>query len=578
MLLELHIRDFALIDRLHIDFVPGFNVLTGETGAGKSIVIDALQTALGGRARADLVRSGQQSATVEAVFHLPPDSPALALLESMGVLDPAEPGTLVLRREVLVTGRSRGWINGHPVTVSQLAAVGAELVDIHGQHENQSLMVPLKQLELLDAYGGPALVQLARDFAGQWQRLQAARQELAEILASERERARRIDLLQFQVDEIDQARLVPGEEEELERLRRRLGQLERLRAETARVYRLLHEGAEDVPAAADTLADSAQALQAFADVEPDLAEAARLLETALVHVQEAAALVRGSAEGLDVDPARLEEVEERLALIGSLKRKYGATTAEVLAFGDQLRAELDALLKSEERGSLLQRELQSLEEEAGRLAGRLSAARADAARRLEEAVQAELAGLHMGPGRFLVHLEQALDPEGLPVDGRRLAATAHGVDRVGFYLAANPGEEPRPLGRVASGGELSRVALAVKRVLASVDAVPVLVFDEIDAGIGGQTAQAVAQRLRAVAEERQVICVTHLAQIATVANHHLHIHKAVAGDRTTVHVEPLAGHRRVEEIARMLAGVLTDRTVENARELLRMAQKSSAAS
>lgn len=578
MLLELHIRDFALIDRLHLDFAPGLNVLTGETGAGKSIVIDALQTVLGGRARADLVRSGSDSAIIEAAFHLPPASPVLARLDEMGLLDRSEPEGLVLRREVLKTGRSRCWINGHPVTVTQLGTVGAELVDIHGQHENQSLLIPQRQLELLDAYGGPALVELARDFAVHWRRLQTARQELAAILAGERERARRIDLLQFQVDEIEQARLIPGEEEELERLRRRLGQLERLRQETARVYQLLYEGAAGQAAAADALAEAVGALEPFADVEPDLAEAARLLETAAVHVGEAAAMVRRCAENLDADPARLEEVEARLALIGNLKRKYGATTAEVLAFAEKLRAELETLLNSEARAGALERELAALEEQAARLAGELSRARAEAARRLEQAVAGELAGLHMGPGRFLVRLEHTPDPEGLPVGGQRLAATVHGIDRVGFYLAANPGEEPRPLARVASGGELSRVALAIKRVLAAVDAVPVLVFDEIDAGIGGQTAQGVAQRLRAVAGERQVICVTHLAQIATVADHHLHIHKAVTGGRTTVHVEPLAGQRRVEEIARMLAGVLTEHTVENARELLRMAQKPSAAS
>ena len=578
MLLELHVRDFALIDRLHIDFAPGLNVLTGETGAGKSIVIDALQTVIGGRARTDLVRSGREAATIEAVFQLPTDSPVVRRLEEMGLLDPDALDTLVLRREVLKTGRSRCWVNGHPVTVGQLASIGDELVDIHGQHEHQSLLVPHKQLELLDAYGGPAVVRLAKEFAAQWHRLQVARQELAELLASERERARRIDLLQFQVDEIAQARLVPGEEEELERLRRRLGQLERLRAETARVYRNLYAGGDDVPAAADTLADAVRALQAFADVEPDLAEAARLLDTAAVHVGEAAALVRRVAESLDADPARLEEVEARLALISNLKRKYGSTTAEILAFAETLRAELESLLKSEERGAELERELHHMEQVTGHLAGELSAARAAAARRLEQAVQQELQGLHMGPGRFVVRVEQAADPDGLPVGDRRLAATSHGVDRVEFHLAANPGEEPRPLARVASGGELSRVALAIKRVLASVDAVPVLVFDEVDAGIGGRTAQAVAQRLRAVAHERQVICVTHLAQIATAADHHLHIHKAVDGERTTVHVEPLDGQRRVEEVARMLAGVLTEHTMENARELLRLARTSSAAS
>lgn len=578
MLVELHIRDFALIDRLHIEFAPGLNVLTGETGAGKSIVIDALQTVIGGRARAELVRSGRESAVIEAVFRVRPGSPLTAHLQEMGVGDPDDPEGLVLRREVVRTGRSRCWINGHPVTVGQLADIGRDLVDIHGQHEHQSLLVAHKQLELLDAYGGPEVLALKQTFAVTWQRLVAARRELEAIVAGERERARRIDLLRFQVQEIEDARLVPGEEEELERQRRLLGQLERLRAETARVYRSLYEGDGNSPAVADVLGDALQALQPFRDVEPDLAEAARLLETAAVHVAEAASMVRRLSDRLDLDPARLEEVEARLALISNLKRKYGATTAEILAFADGLRTELNALLQSEERGAALEQELLALEREAGRLAGQLSAARDAAARRLEEAVAAELSGLYMGPGRFHVRLERLPDPNGLPVGPQRLAATAAGVDRVEFFLSANPGEEPRPLAKVASGGELSRVALAIKRVLAEVDSVPVLVFDEVDAGIGGQTAQAVAQRLRAVARERQVICVTHLAQIATAANHHLHIRKAVSDDRTAVHVTPLAGQARVEEIARMLAGVLTEHTLENARELLLMAQESNAAS
>ncbi len=578
MLLELHIRDFALIDRLRIEFAPGLNVLTGETGAGKSIVIDALQTVIGGRASAEFVRTGRDHATIEAVFRVSPAGRAAALLEEMGVLDPDDPDSVVLRREVLKTGRSRGWINGHPVTVSQLAAIGAELVDIHGQHEHQSLLVAHKQLELLDAYGGPELLALANQFATAWQRLVQGRRELAAIVAGERERARRIDLLRFQVEEIDQARLVAGEEEELERQRRLLAQIERLRAETARVYRNLYEGDGEAPAAADVLSDARMALEPFADVEPDLAEAAKLLETAAVHVGEAAALVRRAADRLDADPGRLEEVEARLALIGTLKRKYGANTREILAFAETLRAELDGLLRSEERAGALEKELAALEQEAASIAAALSRARAAAAARLEQAVAAELAGLHMGPGRFWVRLEQAPDPGGLPVGGSRLAATAAGIDRVGFYLSANPGEEPRPLAKVASGGELSRVALAIKRVLAEIDAVPVLVFDEVDAGIGGQTAQAVAQRLRAVARERQVVCVTHLAQIATAAHHHLHIQKIVEGDRTTVRVTPLAGRARVEEVARMLAGVLTEHTLQNAEELLRMAQQASAAS
>lgn len=578
MLLELHIRDFALIDRLHITFTPGFNVLTGETGAGKSIVVDALQTVIGGRARSDLVRSGQDAACLEAVFELGPDTGARALLAEMDVLDPAEPDTVLIRRDVFSNGRSRCRINGHPVTVAQLAAVGELLVDIHGQHDNQSLMRARHQLELLDAYGGAELLALREGFSETWRRLTDARRALSRLLDDERERARRIDLIRFQVEEIDGAALDPAEEDELEATRRRLEHLERLQTETARLYAALHEGAEGGPAAADVLADGAYTVQALAELDPSLDDAAKLLDAAALQVREAAGLLRRYADGLEADPAALEDVQERLAVIAELKRKYGATVADVLAFADELRSELETLLDSETRTEELSREIAALERDAGALAARLSAARQQAAATLQDAVSAELEGLHMGPGRFVVHLDRTEADGGLSVDGGTWAAGTTGIDRVEFLLSANPGEPPRPLGRVASGGELSRVALAIKRVLSAVDAVPTMVFDEVDAGIGGRTAQAVALRLGAIAANRQVISVTHLAQIATMADNHLHIAKAADDTRTAVTVQPLQGRERVEEIARMLAGVLTESTLDHARELLSLAETTKTAS
>lgn len=578
MLVELHIRDFAVIDRLHISFRPGLNVLTGETGAGKSIVVDALQTVLGGRARSDLVRAGQEAACVEAVFELSPASPIRAVLEEMHVLDEEDPNTLLLRRDVFGNGRSRCRINGHPVTVAQLAAVGQQLVDIHGQHDHQSLTRARTQLDLLDAFGGSRLLELREQFADKWRRLSAARRELDQLMANERERARRIDLLRFQVDEIDAAALSSEEEEELEARRRRLQNLERLQSETARLYAALHEGADGAPAAADVLADGAHSVQALARLDPQLGEAAKLLEAAAVQVREAAGLLRRYGDQLEADPAALEEVHQRLAVIGEMKRKYGATVAEVLAFADQLRAELQTLLDGETRTEQLSADVVELEREAAALAERLSSARQEAAAALQRAVSAELEGLYMGPGRFVVQLERAPAEGGLSVGDGRWAAGETGIDRVEFLLSANPGEPPRPLARIASGGELSRVALAVKRVLASVDSVPTLVFDEVDAGIGGRTAQAVAQRLRAVAATRQVISVTHLAQIATVADHHLLVVKTDHQQRTSVSVQPLEGQDRVEEIARMLAGVLTESTLDHARELLTLAKTTKPAS
>lgn len=578
MLLELHIRDFALIDRLHIEFTKGFNVLTGETGAGKSIVVDALQTVIGGRARSDLVRSGAEAACLEAVFELSPSGPARDVLAGMDLLDEADPDVLLIRRDVLSNGRSRCRINGHPVTVAQLAEVGQLLIDIHGQHDHQSLVRAGDQLALLDAYGGEPLLALRNDFQRTWQRLTESRAELSRLLDGERERARRLDLVRFQLDEIEQASLSVDEEIELEARRRRLEHLERLLSGTAGVYAALHEGADGAPAAADVLADGARTIESLAGLDPELADAARLLDTAALQAREAAGLLRRYAEQLEADPAALDDVQARLASIAELKRKYGATVEDVLAFAGGLRTELETLTDSDARTGRLREDITRLEGEAADLAGRLSDARRRMAEQLQQAVSTELEGLHMGPGRFVVHLDRMEGDDGLEMDGRRWAATGSGIDRVQFLLSANPGEEPRPLSRIASGGELSRVALAVKRSLAEVDSVPTLVFDEVDAGIGGRTAQAVAGRLGAIAMHRQVVCVTHLAQIATIADHHLHIEKASTDQRTTVSVRPLSEQARVEEIARMLAGVLTESTLDHARELLALAETTKTAS
>lgn len=578
MLLELHIRDFALIDRIDIEFTPGMNVLTGETGAGKSIVVDALQLALGGRASADVVRGGADAACIEAVFQLSEAAPARELLQQMDIADDEDPGYVILRRDVLETGRSRARINGHPVTVAQLLSVGERLVDVHGQHDHQSLLRAANQLELLDAYGGPSLLAKRRRFTETWTQLITARRELEGLLQGERDRARRLDLVRFQIDEIDAAQLVEHEEEQLQTSQTRLTHLGRLQEETARLYAALSAGEDGVPAAAEVLADAAHTVAGLAALDPDLADAAQLLETAALQAQEAASFLRGYGEQLEADPAQLEHVAARLAQIGDLKRKYGADVTEILAFADELRAELDTLERSDSREAELSGVIANLERTAVDTAVALSAARQTAARKLEEAVSAELEGLHMGPGRFAVALEQQAGDDGLSIDGKRLQATTTGIDKIGFLLSANPGEPPRPLARIASGGELSRVALALKRCLVSVDAVPTLVFDEIDAGIGGETAQAVARRLSAIGDQRQVICVTHLAQIATVAGNHLHIKKVAADGRTAVQVTPLAAEQRVEEIARMLAGVLTESTLDNARELLALAQKTKSAS
>lgn len=577
MLIELHIRNIALIDEIVLELGPGLNVLTGETGAGKSILVDSLQLAVGGRSSADIVRSGQELASVTAVFQLPEDSPALHLLRQADLSDDTEPGHVILRRDVQVTGRSRAWINGRPVTVSQLQAVGEQLVDVHGQHDHQSLLRARTQLELLDAYGGTRLVQLREQFARGWAELVAARQELVTLLQDERERARRLDLVRFQIEEIDDANLDPNEEERLKDDQNRLVHLGRLQRETAWTYEALSAGEGSTPGAADVLQDAAHRMGALAEIDPDLRDAAEWLEGASVQAREAAGYLRAYVERLDADPQALEAVAARLALLSDLKRKYGADVAEILRFADGLREELKTLEGSDEREEQLRRTIGELEQTCAGLASQLSDARRAAATRLEQAVSEELEGLHMGPGRFCVEIGGQPTDNGLVVNGKSWQATATGIDTAQYLLSANPGEPPRALARIASGGELSRVALALKRSLIAVDEVPTLVFDEIDAGIGGETAQAVARRLDDIGRRRQVICVTHLAQIATAADRHLHIRKEALDERTVVHVAPLNEDRRVEEIARMLAGVLTDGTLDNARELLLLAQKTKSA-
>lgn len=578
MLVELHIRDFALIDQIDIEFGPGLNVLTGETGAGKSIVVDALQLAVGGRASAEFVRTGREQASVTAVFEVDDDSPAVAKLRAMDMLDEEDPGRIILRRDVSASGRSRARINGRPATVSQLQAVGESLVDVHGQHDHQSLLRGSNQLLLLDLYGGDGVTDLAARFAEAWRRLVETRKELASLRQDERERARRLDLVRFQIEEIEAAGLEPGEEEKLKQEQARLSHLGRLQRETARLHGALSDSAEDgSPGAVDVLEDGAHTVAGLAEIDAGLAEAATLLEDAALRAREAAALLRDYGAGLEADPGALEAVASRLALIADLRRKYGADIEEILAFAADLSRERERLEGSDDREGQLAELATALEGSCADLAARLSRARRRAADELERAVSRELEGLHMGPGRFVVALDKQPAEDGLKVDGQRWQAGSSGIDHVQFMLSANPGEPPRPLARIASGGELSRIALALKRCFVEVDPVPVLVFDEVDAGIGGRTAQAVAGRLDDVGRRRQVICVTHLAQIATAADGHLHIRKTEAAGRTVVSVTPLHDELRVEEIARMLAGVLTETTLDNARELIRLARKTKSA-
>jgi DNA repair protein RecN (Recombination protein N) len=567
MLRELRVKRLAVIEEVSAPFASGLNVLTGETGAGKSILIDALLLLLGARAQPDLVRSDADSAAVEAVFQVPPAGALAGLLEELG--HAPEEGQLIVRRELYRTGRSRAFVNDAPATVALLERLGEHLVEIHGQHEHQRLMEPGRQLELLDRF---AEAEGAREgVAGLVARWEAARGELDRMRGLERDRAQREELCRFQLSEIDAARLQPGEEEALRQERRRLQNSERLAQGLQEVTRLLYD---DHDAATARVARAARLLDDLARLDPELAGPADALGGARAHLEEAVTQARRLAEGLEADPGRLEEVEARLDALARLKRKYGDSVEAVLAYRAQVAAEADRLARHEEVAAEVEARAARLALEAGQAAEALSAAREAGARRLERLVERELRALGMEKAQFRILLAREPAPPGaLATTAGGFRVTARGAERAEFLLSTNPGEEPRPLARIISGGELSRTMLGMKVILAAADRVPTLIFDEVDAGIGGRVADVVGQKLRETARSRQVLCVTHLAQIAAHADHHLAVRKSVSGRRTRTTVVPLDGEARVAELARMLGGEqVTDTTLRHARELHRAAR------
>jgi DNA repair protein RecN (Recombination protein N) len=565
LLVELSITNFAIIERLRLQFGPGFGVLTGETGTGKSIIIDAVNLLLGERASADMVRTGHDSATVEAVFTLSPDMATSLgpLLEEQGLADGAG---LILRREIGRTRRSICRVNGHAVTLSAFQEIGRHLIDIHGQGEHLSLMQPRRHVDFLDRYAG--LMPRRAEFARRVQRLRQVRQELGSLRHDERELARRIDLLTYQIQEIDAAALQPDEEEELRRQRTLLANAEKRMQLAAQVYALLAEGEEEQRSAGDLLASAAEGLSDLARLDDALAEEGRQLEGLLDQIEDLARAMRNYRDEIEYDPRGLEEVEERLELIIALKRKYGDSIEDVIEFARRAQEELDGIGHSEERAEELAAEEVALLRDMATMGQALSEARHIAAQRLSGDIEAQLADLSMESARFMVDMDWREDADGVEIDGRRYAFDTTGLDRVEFLIAPNPGEEPRPLARIASGGETSRLMLAMKTALSTIDPVPVLIFDEIDAGIGGRTGAVVGQKLYRLAADHQVFCVTHLAQIACYGRQHFRVAKDVVDGRTVSQARELSFEERVDELAVMLGGAATEANRRSARELL----------
>ncbi len=572
MLEELRIQNFAIIDDLTLRFGPGFNVITGETGAGKSIIIDAMGLLLGGRSDATAVRAGEERALVEGDFLAPPavQEALLPLLAEHDLLV-GDPGLLTLAREVRANGRSLARVNGVTVRLDVLREVGGLVVDIHGQSEHLSLLKPRQHIYLLDRYA--ALEDLRAALAGLVSRLRGLRTEIAGLLRDEAETARRIDMLTYQLEEIRAVNPTPDEEQAIREERTRLANSERLAELAEEAYELLLAGGADHPAATDLLQQAAIVMRRLADIDPTQAEQFRWAERLSVEAEELGTAMRHYRESVEFSPDRINELEERLEAINRLKRKYGGTVQAALDFAARAEAELSAIEHSEERLAELRQQEDDLLHSIGELAARLSQARRQAADRLARSIEQELAELRMQGGRFEVSITHRPDPEGgAYVGDSRLAFDSTGVDDVEFLMTANPGEPLRPLSKVASGGETSRIMLAIKGVLGRVDHTPTLIFDEIDQGIGGRIGAVVGEKLWELSASHQVLVVTHLAQLAGFADTHFRISKLQRGGRTVTVADVLDDKARVDELAAML-GAQTDSARQSAHDILMLARR-----
>lgn len=570
MLRELHIENFALIQNLTVFFGDGLNILTGETGAGKSIIIDALNQVLGERASVELVRAGDEKAVISAVIDI--NQAAASCLEAMGIA--VQEGNVVLQREISSNGKSQARIDGRPVNVTALRDIGNLLVEIHGQHEHQDLLDENQHLSMLDAFAGTDILAAKTEFQQVWNELNSLKKEQAGLHGDKRERERLLDMLQYQVDEIDKASLKDGEEEKLIAELKLLQNARKLLEICQQSYQVLYQDEGQNPVV-QVLASVVANLKAFRELDGTLEQACTQLEESLYSVEDAARQLRGFSESFIFDPARLDEAEKRLDLINDLKRKYADSISGILAWRQEKAEEIERIRNTEARHAQLSEMIETTGFNAGELAEKLSLLRKNAALALAAAIEKELEYLQMAKTCFFVEQQNHEDDNGIPVGARFLWANSDGIDRIRFLISPNPGEPLKPLAKIASGGEMSRIMLAILNVLASLRPVQTMVFDEIDAGIGGRAAQAVAEKLASVSTQRQVICVSHLPQVTSMADTHLYIYKEADGDRTVTKVSRLDMDGRVEELARMLGGAeVTEATVRHAKEMLSLASKT----
>lgn len=569
MLRELSIRNLAVIEEVNVSFHHGFHVLTGETGAGKSILIDALSLIVGGRGSADMVRYGCDKAEMEAMFDLPSHHPVWAAMERLGVQASREE-MLVIRRELTSHGKSSSRVNGQLVTMTMLREIGECLVNIHGQHEHQSLLRTEQHLEWLDLFAGDLLIERKTAYRAVYQQLQQARASVRELEETARHNVQMLDLYRYQIEEITNAKLKDGEDEQLVEERRKLQYAGKRMDSVSEAYALLYNGK-----GLDAISKAISKLTDIQSYDPAvLTPMLEQLQSAFYQAEDAVFQLRDYRDSIDSDPEQLSVIEDRLDLINGLKRKYGETIPDILQYLERITEERDKIENRDEYLDKLRKDEQRLYLQGHELAQELSELRAHASERLAAAIELELKQLQMGNTVFRVQLDHpmALEPSEMA------ALNANGMDEAIFMLSTNPGEPLKPLNKIASGGEMSRIMLALKAIFAEIDQVPVLVFDEVDTGVSGRAAQAIAEKMSQLSAKCQIFSITHLPQVACMADHHYEIKKHIIEQRTSTNVTKLVESSRIEELARMLGGVeVTEKTRHHAQEMLVLADRQKGA-
>ncbi len=566
MLSELHIKNFAIISQLELKFDRGLNIFTGETGAGKSIIIDAVEAIMGSRADATMVRAGVEKALVEASFEITDEAsqPVRQILEREALLE--GDGHLTLGREIRSNGRSIARVNGRSVNVSILSELGEYLVDVHGQSEHLSLLHVPQHLGLLDSYAH--VEQELAEYQEAYHRLVQLRKQLAELRKAEGEAARQIGILNYQINEIETAHLHVDEEDDLRAERTRLANAEGIASVAQEAVQILDEGTPESPGVSDLVGQVASLLNNLSRLDPQQEKLADRAQGSLEELTDLAAVLRDYLETVEFNPQRLDQVEERLNLIQTMKRKYGQDIPAILHFAELAKQQLDSITHVSERIAELENDEGLLLTKLGRIGESLSTRRREAAIKLETALETELKDLSMAGAKFKVDFSERQSDEGVTVsNGHKVAFDSTGLEHVEFLVAPNPGEGLKPLVKIASGGETSRLMLAIKNVLAQADKVPTLIFDEIDQGIGGRVGSVVGRKLWELAHRHQVLCVTHLPQLAAFGEQHLRVMKQIKDGRTETQVEVVTGDERLLELAQMM-GEVSDGTRQSARELL----------